>query len=364
MKQRWWFRPIIVISLAALFALLESTGQWLDRRLEGDRIPWTSAARTVLPVWFSFAIIVPFPAWMARRFPIDSQTWLLRVPIHLTAALVFCVLHLTLNLVAQQLVNGPSPKSHAFMLAWRFGRHVAVETAIYWGIAGSFMLIQRQRELRSRELTEARLTSSLRQAKLDALRAQLQPHFLYNSLNAISVLAMKSNAEPVSRAIGHLAGLLRSRLDEELPQQVQLAREMELLDRYLEIQYLRFPDRLRVERQIDPEVPEALVPCFVLQLLVENAIQHGLAQTDGGIVRIVASRVGERLEIEVTDSGPGIVSTARAGGIGLANTGARLDHIYQGEAELECTTAPGGGGRVRLRIPFQRSQASSEQERA
>jgi signal transduction histidine kinase len=361
--NRRWLVPLLVLSLAILFASIEATGVWLRDTIHGVPQSWTTAARQAFTVWLTFIVLVPVPVWMARRHPIGARHATAKVLAHLAAAVAFCVAHLTLIDVVFRLLDGGSRTPPLASLAWRFGQYFAVELFIYWGIAGSIMLIQRERDLREREVASERLAGSLRQATLDALRAKLHPHFLYNTLNAISVLALKGESQAVARATGHLGALLRATLDEQLPQQIPLARELELLNRYLEIQRLRFPDRLQVEHQVGPEALDALVPCFVLQPLVENAIQHGLAAANGGWIRIAAERRDGWLELEVSDSGSGFPVGA-TDGIGLANTRARLAQLYGEAGRLVPGSAPDGGGRVQLRIPYQGAPAGADSESA
>jgi LytS/YehU family sensor histidine kinase len=222
------------------------------------------------------------------------------------------------------------------------------------------MLVQREREMRDREVVAARLEASLREARLSALRAQLHPHFLFNTLNAISVLAMKGENLQVVEAIGHLSKLLRAALERDLPQTIPLARELDVLERYLDIQRLRFSDRLQVTCELEPGTEAALVPALLLQPLVENAIHHGLSTAGTGRVDIRAARSGDSLVIEVQDDGAGFErEEVRSKGVGLANTRDRLVQLYGERQAMECESPVGGGARVRIRLPFASVQSDA-----
>jgi hypothetical protein len=198
------------------------------------------------------------------------------------------------------------------------------------------------------------LTASLNQARLDALRLQLQPHFLFNTLNAISTLVHR-DAHAADELISDLGGLLRASL-ENTDHEVPLAREIELLDRYLAIEQTRLGERLCIVREIDPAASAALVPTFVLQPLAENAIRHGLEPRRApGTLTIRAHRDGDNLHLSVTDDGVGLATpdarTARQG-IGLANSTERLRALHHGRARLELISPPEGGVRVEIVLPF------------
>jgi len=218
--------------------------------------------------------------------------------------------------------------------------------------AAHALLFYRRAQERDREALE--LTAGLNRAKLDALRLQLQPHFLFNTLNAIATLVHR-DANAADELIGDLSDLLRLSLlttDNEVP----LARELELLDRYLAIEQTRLGDRLRIAREIEPATTAALVPTFVLQPLAENAVRHGLEpRSAAGTITISARREGNLLRLTVADDGVGLAADqlrARRG-IGLANTEARLQALHGAAARLELHSPPAGGLRVEITLPFQ-----------
>src|SRR5690349_18115011 len=163
---------------------------------------------------------------------------------------------------------------------------------------------------------------------------------------------MKGEGERVAHALGELGELLRATLDDDVPQFIPLEREMDFLERYLGIERLRFAARLQVERDIASDALAALVPSFLLQPLVENAVHHGLSTAAGGALTLVAAREGATLRLEVRDRGPGFGARPAREGIGLANTRARLAELYGAAQSLECLDDPAGGAIVRVRIPY------------
>jgi len=231
----------------------------------------------------------------------------------------------------------------------------------YWVIMGAYtaflypVLYHAQRtaaaELKVRTTV---LEAQLSHAQLDALRLQLHPHFLFNTLNAIAALAPADPAR-AQRMLARLGDLLRQTLDTEAAE-ISVERELALLAPYVEIQRLRFEERFRYVERVAPEALGALVPALLLQPLVENAVQHGVSRRpEGATVTLTVERRGERLVLEVSDDGPGPAPGSKSGnGIGLANTRARLAQLYPGDHRVELTAAAvgGGGARVAVEIPY------------
>ena len=250
--------------------------------------------------------------------------------------------------------SGPPPFGSSLLrINFSIAVYLIVATA-----AHAFIFYRRSQE-RSRQALE--LAAGLNEAKLDVLRLQLQPHFLFNTLNAIATLVHR-DAHAADKLIGHLADLLRLSLltsDHVVP----LTRELDLLDRYLAIEQARLGDRLRVIRAIDPAVTDALVPTFVLQPLVENAIRHGVEpRCAPGTISLSAERDRNSLRLVVADDGVGLIAdkpTSRRG-ICLANTEARLRALHGAAAKLEFSSPPAGGVQVVITLPFQITPAPSK----
>jgi LytS/YehU family sensor histidine kinase len=299
-----------------------------------------------------------------------------RVPIHAIAAVSFCLAHLTACVVVYGFLIEGVPNRFSFRLQHLLTVYFAMDVLVYGSIVGVWSAVRSSQLSRERELAATRLRAGLVEAKLDGLRAQLNPHFLFNALNATATMALRGENEAVVRMLERLGGLLRVSVDPDLPREISLDRELAILDQYLGIQEVRFGDRLTVLREIEPEAREALVPAMILQPLVENAIQHGVARRPGaGRIRIRAQVTGKWLRLEVHDDGFGWACEAGAGlpvgqtgeasrialespnedparrGIGLNNTVSRLEYLYGSEFRLERLRSSDGGAAVIVHLP-------------
>jgi LytS/YehU family sensor histidine kinase len=227
---------------------------------------------------------------------------------------------------------------------------------VYWGTLIASQAIFYFSRYRDRE-------KSLAQAQLQALKTQLNPHFLFNTLNAISELVYE-NAHEAEQTIGKLSELLRMTLNTEQAQEIPLHKELEFLRKYLEIQQILLQDRLQVEWRIAPETYGACVPNMILQPLVENSIKHGIApRRGGGTIKIESAKLDGSLVLSVEDDGLGIKNGNRTGGIGLQNTTTRLKHLYGESHEFKLENfSQGSGVSVKIRLPFQESKKNYDDE--
>jgi hypothetical protein len=367
------FRTAAIVVIAAIaIALVEAAGFAGRRSLEGYPTTWWLALRTGLGLWLTMAAATPIPLAMAARFPLERGRMAARLVLHAVAAVAFVTLHLALDIAVQTFQGNMRPEPFGRHLADLLGEYLAIETLVYAAVAGAAMFVRARREAESRARAAETLRAELGESKLAALQSQLAPHFLFNTLNAISTLGLKGETLHVNRALASLAELLRAVLDERPGQAATLADELAFVGRYLELQQLRFQDRLAVERSVEPETLAARVPWLLLQPLVENAVQHGLSGSGGGTVRIVAKRDGGTLVLEVSDLADG-EARAAAGtfaevadapgdheGLGLANTRARLAAFIatcgtQGVSRdgpvLDLVSGP-HGATVRIRLPL------------
>jgi signal transduction histidine kinase len=230
------------------------------------------------------------------------------------------------------------------------------------GVVYGYLSLQRARRL---EVAAAQLNEQLIRAQLDTLRAQLNPHFLFNSLNSVAVLARRGKVVEVERMVTRLADLLRHSLESSRTQLVTLRVELEAVRRYLDIEQVRFGDRLRVDVEADPSLLDAMVPSFLLQPLVENAVRHGPVDTSTPLhVTIAANRDAGRVLITVTDDGAGIRDHGDSGreGVGLANTRARLHGLYGNKASLAFSSGTASVGTVvTIVLPATESDATARQ---
>jgi len=345
------------LALAVLFAALFAGQALLRAHVLHERLDTLTTIEAALTRWLLYAVLSPLVAALARRAPLDPHRLATRVALHIAATAAFALTHSFLQACVYVGFRWTPPGAglgDAFpRLALQF---FGVNVVVFAAISGVYHAQRYHADSLRRDSLAAELRSRLAEARLDALRAQLNPHFLFNTLNATSVLAMSGEHERVVRTLGSLGDLLRVALDSRLPQEIPLARELEVLEPFLDIQRLRLGDRLAIERDIDPDARGVRVPSMVLQPLVENAMQHGIAARPGpGRVTLRAHVDGQTLVLRVEDSGPGFAATPApvpgANGIGLANTVARLEQLHGDAARLDRGNLPGGGAYVELRLP-------------
>lgn len=350
---------------------------------------WSDALRITVRDWLPWALLSPLVLALALQFPLERGRWPVSLAVHLFACFLVLMacewlrhflepagLTAAREMAQRHPPNGPRPGE----LPPR-GRPVAPEhpgprrfeqpdlrrllpgggltprtwfnLPIYWGVVSVAHTLLFYRRAQERERKALELTAGLARAKLQALRMQLQPHFLFNTLNAISTLVHR-DARAADEMIGNLADFLRLTLETADQQEVPLRQELDFLARYLAIEQVRFGDRLRVEQEISADLMPAHVPAMILQPLVENSVRHGLEPSrQPGVLRIVARREGARLLLAVHDNGVGLSSIRdHREGIGLTNTRGRLRELYGDHASLELRNGVTGGLVVELTLPF------------
>ncbi len=340
-------------TLIGLFFVSPMVAQALATRAQ---IPWGQVLSTFLD-WYIWGLMFPLIWWACRRFPFERRRWLARIPIHLACGLFVSLVVVFLMAVKSSLLT--SLGSGQLSLAGRPGLPGYLLGGIelfllpYFAIVAFLHAVAFSNQHRDRQLKTTRLEAQLAMAHLDMLKMQLQPHFLFNTLNAISAL-MHRDVDAADRMISLLSDLLRFSLEKDHRHQVSLSSELEFLNRYLAIEKIRFRDRLTVDLEVDPACMAAQVPRLILQPLVENSIKHGIAmRSAAGHVGIRGRRLGDRLEIQISDDGPGLPGTELREGIGLANTRARLEQIYGGDHRFELRDGDRGGVLAHLEIPFE-----------
>jgi two-component system LytT family sensor kinase len=314
----------------------------LTRRLYWhEQTHWQEMLTSWMAGVYITAALTPVVLWLGRRWPIERQTWRTRVPVHLALSAVFSAVELALETAAFiQLRLAESVTEHSFMVGFPVllvtGFHENIIT--YWGILGIQSGFRYYRGFQEREIHASELKAQLVKAQLSALKMQLQPHFLFNTLNAIMVLVRQQRGRQAEEMLARLSDLLRCVLEDVEAQQIPLRRELEYLRLYLSIEQVRFQDRLGIEITADDTALDAAVPHMGLQPIVENAVRHGIGRVAAaGIIRISALRTGQTLIIRVADDGPGLgaADLAEGRGIGLANTRARLHQLYGDAASLK-----------------------------
>jgi two-component system, LytTR family, sensor kinase len=367
-----------VLAVWTLLGLLESSKAYVADQLQGIHRGWGPALVGNLPWWWCWALLTPLVAYLAARVRLDGHWWPLALAAHLAAASVLSVAHLAavgvvywhtitvpvlpyLAPLARQRVGTPLGQVEVFL-----NGYLIVNVMTYGAIVVAWYALRFHRAMRDRErdalalqARTATLEAQMHEARLNALRMELNPHFLYNALNAIAGLVRRQDGARAVEMLARLGTLLRLTLERDSGHEVSLGRELELLDLYLDIERTRFSDRLRVDLDVPDEMLEARVPAFVLQPLVENAIRHGIAPVpEPGRIVIAASAHGGTLAIEIADTGPGVsAEAARPQGVGLRNTRARLAQLYGASAGLRLEHGAAGGTIATLWLPFRPGSA-------
>jgi two-component system, LytTR family, sensor kinase len=372
-----WKMSFILFGIATLMGAMDfALSYWLMPMRSGEtRASAAFVAAVTFPGWYVLPPLVPAVLFVADRFPMGPGRWKRSLLVHIPAGVVFVIVYGAVAswlcdfvFVPMTLPPGESPyKDYGENLRRLIAMYGVVWTGLYWLIVGGHHTIfylrrgmQREREAGELALRTSQLEAGLAQANLRALNMQLQPHFLFNTLNAISVLAAKGERVATVRMIGRLSELLRMALG-NTAQTVSLGRELEFAQRYLDIEQVRFNDRMTVRFDVAPDTLGAQVPSMILQPLVENAVKHGLSQKRGaGRIEVRSRRHADRLELSVRDDGPGFdgAPSGRGNGVGLVNTHARLEQLYGGdEFEMYRGDGPGGGALVRITLPFRTAGA-------
>jgi two-component system LytT family sensor kinase len=321
-------------------------------------LPWSWTREIVVEAffWYLWMAALPLLAHLVRRFPVDARRWATSLPVHAVAACVLSVIHLAIYeaiaVWAEALAGGADTFGPRFVAV--LGKIItSFEVFTYGTLVACLHAIAYARRYREEALRAAELEAELVRSQLEALKMQLQPHFLFNTLHAISAL-MYQDVDAADRMIARLSGLLRAALQSAPRQQVSLRQELEFLEGYLEIEKARLGDRLVVAMDIAAETLDASVPNLVLQPLVENAIRHGVApRRKAGHLEVSARRADGDLEIVIRDDGPGLPAGALKEGVGLGNVRARMLRLYGPAHRFELRNGGAGGLTVELALPFQ-----------
>lgn len=362
-------RVALVAALWTLLGLLSTLQAAVARVRDGKEVVWAPLLVDRFTDWYSCAIFTPAYIWLARRAPVTRESWLGGVVAHLAATALFVVVKYAIYVgVGIAMAGGGASDTYGAALVTALARSFVYEYMILLGVAAAVHAARFYRRAQEREAHAARMRAELTVARMDALAAQLWPHFLFNALNSVSSL-MHRDVEAADAVLARLGDLLRRTLRAGDGHEVPLAEELAVLDDYLAIVGARFRDRLTTDVRPEPGTERALVPRFVLQPLVENALKHGIARRAGaGRVEVRATRVGhDRLRLTVADDGAGRTggertggertgderaSTAVSHGVGLANTRRRLATLYGDAQRLSLDDRPGGGLVATVELPW------------
>jgi two-component sensor histidine kinase len=332
------------------------------RRYAADPIPWTTLFSAWMVGIFIVAALGPVVLWLGRRFPIEPRVWVRRVALHVVASGVFGFVTLALEAALDWYTSSPPAGA---TLAGRTARLIVYgfhgNVVLYWIVVGLQSGADYYRRYRAQEreavelsLKASSLETALVRAQLNALKMQVQPHFLFNTLNAVVALVRQGDRRRAEDTLGRLSELLRLTLSDVDSQEVSLGRELEHLQYYLDIQRVRYQDRLRVIVDAGPAVLDAAMPHLGLQPIVENAVRYAVERrSTPGTIHVSAVREAARLVVRVSDDGPGFGSDQeRSAGLGLANVRARLQQLYGREGSLETANRREGGAVVTMTVPF------------
>jgi two-component system, LytTR family, sensor kinase len=325
------------------------------------RWPWWRAFLISLGDWISFLPMFLILAWIVRSSPLEKDRWRSSLFRHLLAVLVLVPFEVLLRQFVYALINTAVSswgETHEILSQTPFRSYIGASynvLIVYVAMAALFYAMEFRHKQREKEHRALLLERQLAQTQLHMLRMQLNPHFLFNTLNALGSL-MRKDVEMADEMLVALTEFLRSTLKEHGALEAPLEQELALAERYLQIERIRFPGRLALEVKMDPRTLTVPVPSFILQPLVENAIRHGLApRTTGGQIRIQATLENQMLHLVVEDDGLGAEAPSRrsAGhGLGLSNTRERVLQRYGTRASMEAAPLPEGGFRVSILIPM------------
>lgn len=367
-----WRWAAIIFAIATVLGLAVALQIHYTQILAGYDDSLRETLMYWLPDWYVWAALSPFILWLGRRIPPERPPYASKVAFHVVSGAFFGATELLLSCSVIAVIAGvPSVYSGV----WDYFTSVLPRYSV-WGFALYSVILAAGRtydalvSLRERELTVSRLKERLARSELRALRMQLQPHFLFNALHSVGSLVRKGDRRDALAVLEGLGDLLRYSLENVGRQTVTLREELEFVRRYLEIQKIRFRDRLEVDYRVDPRTLRAEIPNLILQPLVENAIRHAVAPFTATRTLIVqARRTGDRLRLTIEDDGPGPESvdgpaSGNGSGIGVRNIRERLELLYGGGSEFRLATREAGGTRASLTLPFRSASNGDEDARA
>jgi hypothetical protein len=315
--------------------------------------------RALLPAiveWLVWVPLTPVIMRLARRFPVRWPPTIAALGVHAMGIAGTALLRGTVYASATFLIGRVSANVQFLGYLWRISLAWLPIAALVWGgIIAATIALDSARALREREVRDSELRAQLARAELGALRARLHPHFLFNALHSVGALVRMQDNDAAVRVVADLSQLLRDVVSRDAPEMIRLRDELAFIKRYVDIESVRFADRLRVDWQVSDDVRDAVVPSFIMQPLVENAIHHAVSESShAGHLQISAVRHDQELAIDIVDDGPGPMSrrTSNGNGVGLADTRERLTRLYAEHGLLKVSRGPNGGTVASLRMPF------------
>ena len=342
----------LIWGIWTIVALFFSTQMYLMYYAENQPIHYARNFLVQASAAYLWALATPLMLWLARRYCIDRSNWLRRAALHLAISVTLVTTLIALHFVIYMLIIGRGGNIAPIRLASYVYYNLDRWVLVYWFILLLSHAFNYYHSYRKNALKASQLHTQLVQSQLEALKMQVHPHFLFNTLHSISAL-LSRDTEAARKMITRLGDFLRLTLENSGSMEVTLQQEIEFLNGYLEIERIRFQDRLTTDINVDPDVLDVRVPNLILQPIVENAMRHAIGNSTSGRVEITAAPRNGVVRIEVKDNGPGIrtLEAPRGRGLGLANTRARLAGLYGDAATFELTNDPAGGLIVTLEIP-------------
>ncbi len=364
-RRQWLMVTGLVLLMACLSACLHFTA-YKHYKEHAKSFPFVLSWQ--LAWWTPWIPLVPLIIRVAQAFPVDKQKWLKSLLIHAAFCVVFSLLHLTLYVSFAWIIGGQTWLNIAdkspggfFPVLWQllttpFMVNFRLRLLIYAIIVLVSLTVDYYKRLQKRELDLTRIEKQLADAQLQALKMQLHPHFLFNTLNSVSALMYK-DVKAAEEMIHKLKNFLHMTLESSGSQEVTLKKELDFLNYYLQIEQIRFQDRLVIEMKIDPATLDARVPNLIMQPIVENAIRHGIAtRAAHGHIEIRSRRQNGVIQLQVQDNGPGLETEDGEirEGVGLSNTRLRLQQIYGDTYRFDLINAPEGGVVATVELPYQK----------
>ena len=372
--------PRVLLIGATVLGVLVSAQHWAVMQLDNVPTDWKTAGHALLkelPFWYLWVLLAPIVVIAVRKVPLirGRLTW--AIPAHVLIALVTVLIHGALQLFIYRETGFPTqPGSFWSVFRGAILFRVTLGLLGYTLLFAVVMAAEYYDRFRERERAAAALSVQLAEARLAALRMQLNPHFLFNTLNTVAMQVRRGENTDAVRMLAGLSDILRHVLEDAPPQEVTVRQELAFIDRYLAIERSRFGDRLRVTVHIEPDALDAMVPNLILQPLVENAIRHGIGKrAAAGKLDILVTRQGQTLRLIVQDDGPGLdddsdsVTPATgiplsSGGIGLRNTASRLQALYGAAGQFTLESPPEGGAIARVTLPFHLAETAEKADAA
>lgn len=360
MKQAEIQKPTRWLWVAVLWAgvgLFDATQTVVVMHSEGMHHRWPQLFATLLFSWLPWALATPVIMYLGQRFPpvrLRLSTWVIHVAAGLAINIASAAWRALMEVAMNPWNNPSGPASFAAIWSQTFYNGLLATVVLYASVLAIASVLSSRERLAQQQAEAARLSEQLSKAQLEALRHQMEPHFLFNALNAVAALVRENRNDDAVNMIAGFSDLLRRMLQDSSRRQVLLHEEVDLLDKYLAIQKVRFSDRLRVETNIPGELLSAQVPSLILQPMVENALKHGIARcAEGGLVRIAAERLNGHIKFTIYNDGPALSVDWKAGsaGVGLSNLQTRLEGLYHDKFEFNLQSPASGGVEASVSFP-------------